>query len=243
MLTLRRPPEGGPVPREVVGGTQARHHAGTEHAELPSQHGRRDHAKRRAAVAVALDPPPDAHEQERSSRARLRRRRCRPRRCRSPPRHATASTQPSRRSTRRLRVRVHVDERSVDQPVAIQMTHHGEHADVGAGPQREVRVEHAAPYAVRRGSTTTSALSPSLLHERGEVDVRYAGVRAPHDHELAVHHVQRIGREHPSERRAPRPRPQFAAQIVCSTRAAPISSNIRQVRPSAASDPADELYR
>ena len=35
--------------------------------------------------------------------------------------------------------------------------------------------------------------------------------------------------------------PAVAAQIVCSTRAAPSSSNIRHVRPSAASDPADEL--
>ncbi len=37
--------------------------------------------------------------------------------------------------------------------------------------------------------------------------------------------------------------PAVAAQIVCSTRAAPSSSNKRHVRPADASDPADELYR
>ena len=211
MLTFRRPPEGGPFEREVVGATQARHHTGPEHAELTSQHRQREHrAIRRATVAVPLDPPPDAHERGTDRRellgeggdvgrvdaGHLRGARQRP----------LGRAVDQRVGSGRVRV----DERSVDQPVAIQMTHHAEHErDVGAGPQREVPVGAAR----HRGATGIDddeprALSPSLLHERREVDVRDRGVRAPHDHELAVHHVQRIGREHRSERRAARPRPQ-----------------------------------
>ena len=56
--TLRRVPQ-----REVAGSAEARHDPRAEHAELPGEHGQREHRpERRATVAVPLESPSDADE-------------------------------------------------------------------------------------------------------------------------------------------------------------------------------------
>ncbi len=198
---------GSSVQRELVRATEARHHPAAEHPELAGEDREPEHrAIRRATVAVALETPPDAQER-RMDRGELFSERD-DIVCVDTGDLGGSRGRPLRRAcdelVRARRVRVH--ERPIDEPLAIEMPHHAEHErHIRAGPQREVTV--GSPR--HRGATGIDHDQPGsrgtrLLHQRREVDVRDRGVRAPHHDELAVHHVERIGRQHRAERGLPR---------------------------------------
>ncbi len=99
--------------------------------------------------------------------------------------------------------RVRVDEGAVDEALAIEMAHHAEHErHVGAGPQREVTIGPSRHRGATGIDDDQAAPCRAGLAARaaGSGCSRSQGSR-PTPRQLAVHHVERIGRQHRAERR------------------------------------------
>ncbi len=96
--------------------------------------------------------------------------------------------------------------------------------------------------AVRRGSTTTSRApaARACCTNGGKWMFEIAGF-APHTTTSLLCTTSCGSAECIAPNVDCHAAPAVAAQIVCSTRAAPRSSNSRHVKPPSASDPADEL--
>ena len=213
-----------------------------EHAELPGEHGQREHRpERRATVAVPLDPPSDADERGAD-------------RCEllgergdvgggTPVTSAVRSSVQSAAAAILVRAsRVRLDERPVDEIVSARCRTIPSTSATSV-PGRSARCRSARrAIAVRRGSTTTSRAPSARARctSGGKWMFEIAGF-APQTMTSRLCTTSCGSADSIDPNVDCHAAPAVAAQIVWRTRAAPSSSNRRHVSPSAASSPADEV--